>query len=301
MPISARTAKIILILCSLLLAVRGFAAREEDDKSLLESALRRDVEFFSDSLCAGRRTGSSGSNGAAFYIMRRLCNLGYDVRTESFRTEQDAIGRNIIATPSAGLNRSTGRQPILLMASYDGLGKIGDRLYPGADSNASGVAALLALAESLKDRTDVIIAFVDGHNSNMSGASALRSSLIRQRLRMVISLDILGSTLAPPDVFWKNYLIVLGGAGWQKSLERANMGSALHLYYDYYGSRSFTDLFYRKVSDHKVFLDRGIPVLMFTSGITMNTNREGDTCDTLDYHIFAQRVNLICKWLDGQR
>ena len=297
MPISARTAKIILILCMLLPAARGFAAPEREDKYLLESALRRDVEFFSDSLCAGRRTGSAGGSDAAFYIIRRLYKLGYDVHTESFRTEQDAVGRNIIATPSGGLSRSAARLPILLIASYDGLGKIGDRFYPGADSNASGVAALLWLAESLKGRTDVILAFVDGHNSNMSGAYALKSSMARQRLRMVVSLDILGSTLAPPDRYWKNYLIVLGGAGWQRSLERANMETALHLYYDYYGSRSFTDLFYRKVSDHKVFLDRGIPVLMFTSGITMNTNREGDTSESLDYGIFAERVTLISNWL----
>ncbi|MBR5924737.1 MAG: hypothetical protein IKZ60_04685, partial [Bacteroidales bacterium] len=75
---------------------------------------------------------------------------------------------------------------------------------------------------------------------------------------------------------------------------------ALHLYYNYYGSRSFTDLFYRKVSDHKFFLDRGIPVLMFTSGITMNTNREGDKSETLDYPVFAKRVWLILSWLENQ-
>ena len=40
---------------------------------------------------------------------------------------------------------------------------------------------------------------------------------------------------------------------------------------------------------------------MFTSGITMNTNREGDTSDTLDYVIFARRVDLISNWLESQR
>lgn len=297
MPNSAHPAKIILILCALLLSVQGLAAPAGEGRGSLEKALQRDVEFFSDSLCAGRRTGSAGSNGAAFYIIRRLRSLGYEVHTESFRTEQDAVGRNIIAMPAGGLSRSSSRAPILIMAYYDGLGKIGGRFYPGADGNASGVAALLSLAESLKERRDVILALVDGHNSNMSGALALRSSFARRQLRMVVSLDILGSTLAPPDRFWKNYLIVLGGAGWQKSLEKANTDKALHLYYDYYGSRSFTDLFYRKVSDHKVFLERGIPVLMFTSGITMNTNREGDTSESLDYEIFAERVKLISNWL----
>ena len=204
------------------------------------------------------------------------------------------MGRNIVA------GHEGGRNAILVMSAYDGLGTIGGRFYPGADGNASGIAAMLSLAERLKDRKDIVFAFVDAHNANLCGAESLKAYLGRQRLRMVVNLDILGSTLAPPDEFWKNYLIVLGGYGYQRSLERANEGKSLHLYYNYYGSKSFTDLFYRKVSDHKYFLDKGIPVLMFTSGITMNTNRETDTAATLDYRVFAQRVELVGNWLENQ-
>ena len=276
--------------------VAGVGAYAADDaRKALEKDLRRDVEFLSDSLCAGRQTGTAGASGAAFYLARRLNSLGYELECNTFKTEQGAVGRNLVTKQKGN------KAAILIMASYDGLGRIGARLYPGADSNASGAAALLSLADRLKDRGDVVFAFVDGHNANMAGAEALREFLAGRRLRMVVSLDILGATLSPPDRYWKNYLIVLGGAGWQRSLEKANMETALHLYYDYYGSRSFTDLFYRKVSDHKVFLGRGIPVLMFTSGITMNTNREGDTFESLDYPIFAERVDLIGNWLEGQR
>ncbi|MBP5567401.1 MAG: M28 family peptidase [Bacteroidales bacterium] len=295
MPISARPAKIILILCLLLCSHVAASAPAKEGLAALESALRRDVEFFSDSLCAGRKTGSPGNTDAAFYIIRRLRSLGYEVQLNTFTTAGGAVGRNLIAFPEGCKNAT------LVMACYDGLGKMGERLYPGADSNASGVAALLALAERFKGRSDVIFACVDGHNANLAGAQELKAFLSKHRIRKVVSLDILGSTLAPPDQFWKNYLIVLGGSPYQRSLEKANYGLALHLYYNYYGSRSFTDLFYRKVSDHKFFLDRGIPVLMFTSGITMNTNREGDTSETLDYPIFAQRVALIAEWLDIQR
>lgn len=293
MPNSARTAKIILIICMLVHSVWADASPSYGPGGQLGDELRRDVEFLSDSLCAGRQTGTPGATGAAFYLIRRLHSLGYEVEYDTFRTERGAVGRNLVTKQKGS------KAAILLMASYDGLGRIGTRLYPGADSNASGVAALLSLASRLKDRDDVIIAFVDAHNVNLAGAEALKSFIGKRRLRMVVSLDILGSTMSPPDKFWKNYLIVLGGNGWQRSLEKANMETALHLYYDYYGSRSFTDLFYRKVSDHKVFLDRGIPVLMFTSGITMNTNREGDTFESLDYKIFAERVTLISNWLQA--
>lgn len=291
MPISARGAKIILFLCSLMAA----AVLEAAPGPGLDSTLRRDVQFLSDSLCAGRKTGTAGSSGASFYLIGSLRKLGYEVEMIPFRTSSGAIGHNILAFRSGYQGRA-----LLLMASYDGLGRIGEKLYPGADSNASGTAALLYLAERFKDRNDVVLAFVDGHNANLSGAAALKEHMKARRLRMVVSLDILGSSLAPPDEFWKDYLIVLGGSPYKASLEKANVDSKLHLYYNYYGSRSFTELFYRKVSDHKVFLDRGIPVLMFTSGITMNTNREGDRYETLDYPVFARRVELIGKWLESQ-
>lgn len=282
----------MLIACLLFVGGQVFGADGSKGDSHLEAALLRDVEFFSDSLCAGRKTGSPGNTDAAFYIIRRLRSLGYEVQINTFQTQTGAVGRNLLAFPAEC------RNAILVMACYDGLGRIGERFYPGADGNASGVAAMLSLAERMKGRRNIIFAFVDGHNANMAGAEALKARLGRQGLRMVVNLDILGSTLAPPDEFWKNYLIVLGGTAYQRSLERANQGKSLHLYYNYYGSRSFTDLFYRKVSDHKYFFDRGIPVLMFTSGITMNTNREADTAETLDYRVFAQRVSLIGDWLE---
>lgn len=294
MPVSARGAKIFFILILLLSGLRAQADGDEGDCTRLESSLKRDVEFLSDSLCCGRKTGSQGANEAAFYIIRRLVNLGYDVQTKSFSTTGDAVGHNILA------GSIDGKKPaILLMAYYDGLGKMGGRLYPGADSNGSGAAALLAIAEKLKERSDVIIAFVDGHNANMAGSEELAALLAKRPLRMVVNLDILGSSLAPPDKFWKNYLIILGGSAYQRSFDKLNSGKTLHLYYNYYNSRSFTDLFYRKVGDQKPFFSRGVPVLMFTSGITLNTNREGDTSETLDYPVFAERVSLITRWLQA--
>jgi hypothetical protein len=38
---------------------------------------------------------------------------------------------------------------------------------------------------------------------------------------------------------------------------------------------------------------------MFTSGITLNTNREGDTFESLDYSVFADRVDLISRLLQA--
>ena len=318
MPRSAHPAKIFFVLLAFFFAFAPLSATIPGGDPALERELRRDVEFLSDTLCAGRRTGTPGGSEAAFFIVRRLVSLGYSVEIQAFATEDGRVGHNIVAyfagsggtAPKASLSqnillaggvsssgtKAAGRRPILLMTYYDGMGHIGERFYPGADSNASGVAALLSLAGALRGRHDLIFAFTDAHNANMAGAEQLSAALARVPLRMVLNFDILGSTLAPPHSYWKDYLIVLGGAAWKRSLADAG---ALHLYFDYYGSRSFTDLFYRRICDHKFFLNRGVPVLMFTSGITMQTNREGDVAATLDYPIFAKRVMQIRSWLES--
>ena len=296
MPKYAGTAKIILIAALLLLPGRLLCADDDGQRLLLQKELSRDVEFLADSICAGRKTGTAGSQEAAFYLIRRLSGMGYSVSVQSFRTGTDVLGRNIVAG-----NTQTRRPSILLMAYYDGLGRIGDKLYPGADANASGVAALLCAAGRMKDRGDVIIAFVDAHNANSAGAEALKEKLSKQSIKLVVNFDILGSTMAPPDNYWKDYLIILGGERYRERFTNLNYGVNLHLYYDYYSSRSFTDLFYRRISDHKVFLGRGVPVVMFTSGITLSTNRETDTASSLDYPVFAERMELILKWLKSIR
>ncbi len=287
--------------------------------------LRADVEFLSDSLCGGRQAGTPGSFEAAAYICRRLRDMGYAVETQAFSTNTGKVGHNIVAVPaerfpardaspkdncvpagnlSGGTSRvlsSGSSKPVmLLMAYYDGLGVLDSKLYPGADSNASGVAALLALAFRLRSRADVLFAFVDGHNAGLSGSAALAQALQGRKLSMVVNLDILGCTLAPVDKYWKDYLIALGAGNFTGSFEKCNAGLGLHLYYDYYRSRSFTDLFYRRIGDHKDFLSRGVPVILFTSGITMNTNRPDDTASTLDWEVFPRRVEFVARFLESR-
>jgi len=193
--------------------------------------------------------------------------------------------------------RKSPRPVIVLTAYYDGLGVLDGRLYPGADSNASGVAALLSVAARIRDRADVVIAFLDGHNANLSGADALRNALRGQRIQLLVNFDILGSTLAPVDKFWPDFLIALGADRHRVLLEECNAGLQLHYYHTYYRSRTFTDVFYRKVGDQRGFLADGVPTIVFTSGITDLTNKPGDAPETLDYPVFAKRVEFISRFI----
>ena len=266
--------------------------------------LRAEVEFLSDSLCAGRESGTPGSSAAAFFVFGRFRDRGLSPEVDCFRLPDSGAGHNVIGRVSS----SASSRWIIITAYYDGLGTIGGRIYPGADSNASGVAALLELADTLGSvhgpRRNLLFVALDAHNRSRAGADALWSYLSSRRITagsidLVVNLDIIGNNLNPVERCWKDYLIALGASRRASSLEACNSGLGLHLYYDYYGSRSFTDLFYRKAGDQKVFLDHGVPCVMFTAGISGHTNKTSDTPETLNYGLLERRVRLIARWIAG--
>ena len=264
-----------------------------------EEALRRDVEFLSDTLCAGRASGTAGNAAAAFHIIMRMKELGYNIDIQSFRIDSVRVGHNIVAFKSANADNLRGiADPVkVLTAYYDGLGILNGRLYPGADSNASGTAALLALAQRLSGAEKIIFAFLDGHFADMAGAEVLKKSLSGRKIGILANIDIIGSTLAPVDKYWKDFMIILGAEGERFLLEDCNAGLGIHYYHTYYRSRTFTDLFYRKAGDHRVFVADGVKTVLFTSGITSETNKPSDSFDKLDYPVFERRVEFIARYM----
>ena len=67
---------------------------------------------------------------------------------------------------------------------------------------------------------------------------------------------------------------------------------------NYYGSKSFTEMFHSRFCDQKIFVQNGLVCAVFTSGITMLTNKVTDTADTLDYEVLRKRIFLIFHWLE---
>lgn len=262
--------------------------------------IETDVRFLCDPACSGRATGTAGLSSAEFYIYRRFKECGLETRTSSFRTNGKPA-HNII-----GVHRVRyANKWVIVMARMDGVGDHAGNRFPGADANASGVAAMISLADRAQREIigrNMMYVALDGHGEGMSGAQALWSELKSlgiepRQIAMVINLEEIGTDLVPPVKGWNNYLIALGGERYERKMWDCNGGLRLQLHFDYYGSKNFTDLFYRRASDHKVFLENGCPCVMFTSGITLNTNRPTDTPNTLNYELMDRRVSFIMRWI----
>jgi len=295
-PVLKSSAKIFAIFALMLLPVRVYAQTGENQ-------LRTDVEFLSDTLCRGRGAGTGGMMEAARYVCSRLESEGLNHGFQTFPLE-GRYGRNIISTI-----KGSGKGRVIICAHMDGLGHMNGITYPGADANASGVAALLRISQLLKEsacRSEIIIAFLDGHNAGRAGAIALRRSC--PSARFIISLDIIGSDLSPLHSWEKRYLIALGGAAYRNGLEKAAaaldngkgdipQSQRMNLLYNYYGNADITEYFYRTTSDIGPFLSAGTPGIVFTSGITTLTNKTGDLPETLNYPLLEERCRLIASWL----
>lgn len=300
---------------------------EEARAAVSEKKLIRDIEFLSDSLCQGRATGSPGAAEAAFWLSRRFRKLGLlpfgGSYAHGFSIQSDskaAGGRNIIGFIPGDEKKSRGY--IIVAANYDGLGIIGGRYYPGADSNASGVAAMLGLAGMAAASRDlgrsygagVIFVALDAKLRSMAGSAALWEEIAgkeladpvsgrritRSDIRLMVNLDQIGSSLSPVNPGRRDYLLMLSGGFGIKEMEKSNLskGTGLDLSYSYYGSSDFTYTFYRRIGDHRIFVEHHIPSVLFTSGITLNNNKPSDTVESLDPSVLKRRVYLIWNWLE---
>lgn len=290
---------------------------------ITEKKLALAIEFLSDSLCAGRGAGTVGAAETASWLQRRFTKFGLvpsgPSYQHSFALSGGSAGRNVIGI-AKGCD-SPAKKYILVMASYDGLGIRGGKIYPGADSNGSGVAALLSLAKMMalsrslgrEYEADVIFAALDAKYMSFAGSNALWQELAagtlkdahgrtisRKEIVIVINLDQVGSSLSPLKSGRKDYIIALNGGFATKELAQANKskGTGLEMSHDYYGSPDFTNVFYRRTGDHKVFAEHGMPVVLFTSGITDNNNKLTDTLENLDLPVLKKRIYLIWNFTE---
>lgn len=264
------------------------------DVAFGQDELRRDVEYLSNPLLEGRGFHTRGLQNAAVYVLKSFQASGLDTKVQPF-VEGGLAGHNII-----GIRHGNPQSDkyILVCAHYDTVLPSDGAFLPAADANASGVAAMLELSRKLPESgKNFIFAAFDGHTEGFAGAKAFLAE--GKKISLVVNLDTMGSTLCPPSSYRPDFIIALGGERYEKSLNAANRQPRLRLYFDYYGSRDFTRLFYRAMSDHVPFLQKGTSCVMFTSGITLNTNKAGDLPSTLDYPVFQRRVELIRNWLES--
>ncbi|MFB3111829.1 MAG: M20/M25/M40 family metallo-hydrolase, partial [Gemmatimonadales bacterium] len=175
------------------------AARQEPPRVNADQMLA-DVAFLAADSLEGRLSGSRGNRVAREYIVERFSRLGLRAFGDSFaqsfvvdRGGADLEGANVVGYIEGS---TTASWSIVITAHFDHLGVRGREIYNGADDNASGTAALLAMAEYFTEhspRHTLVFAAVDAEEGGLQGSRALveHSPLDLAHVALNVNLDMI--------------------------------------------------------------------------------------------------------------
>ena len=246
----------------------------------------------------GRKAGSPGGARARAYLERRLVALNIPplgrTHLQNFALPRDGgVGANLLGVIRG--TRFPGRY-LVLSAHYDHIGVRGRQIYNGADDNASGTAAVLALAEAFRnDPLDhsVVVALLDAEEIGSPGARAfLDSGLVPlDSIVLNVNLDMVGHS--ETNELWA------AGSGRTPMLRPvldsvARMAPVtLRLGHDRAGTAGEKD--WTGSSDHRLFHRAGIPFIYFGVEDHKDYHRPTDDPETLTPVFFGKAVGTILE------
>lgn len=262
-----------------------------------EASLRAHVEKLTSSEMEGRGQ-SPGKDKARDYIVGEFTKLGLKTAgtlksyVQEFKEPQP--GKNVVAL-LPGSDPKLAQEFVIVSAHYDHKGKIGNQVFPGADDNASGVAAMLEVAHTLKEmkpavkRSVLFIAF-DLEEAGLLGsiAYAKQPPIPLANVALFTTMDMVGR---PTYDIVDNYLFVMGvehAEGARATIKKVFEGSTLKpgiIGTDLIGARS----------DFAAFAAQKIPYLFFSTGEHSDYHKPTDTADKIDFPKLTDNTQLIQK------
>jgi len=288
---------------------------------LVAGTLERDVRVLAAPEMRGRLRGTEENARARAHIVERLKRAGLAPLFDgSFEQPTRADGADAAATPYATNVGAVFRAAqadaewIVLVAHYDHLGVVDGAIHAGADDNASSVALLLALADSLgrsrpRLRRHVVVLFPDAEEPPDIRTERMGSSwfwrhlpLPAERLHLAIVLDLMGGRASPEmeAAGLTGALFVLGAeasrglADFARALPPADGVEPVFLSLPmieavpYAPGRRFARSDYHGLREHL-----GRPFVFLSTGRTETYHTERDTPDTLDY----AKLGRVTRWV----
>ncbi len=262
--------------------------------------IHADVVYLASDDLEGRETGTKGEELAAEYISMRMNRIGLEAKGEngwfqefSFSSaphggaKLDKKGKNVI-----GFLNNKAKKTLVIGAHYDHLGHgVTGSLAPnstdihnGADDNASGISALLFLAESFKNQKklpfNVLFIAFSGEEFGLVGSKAFmdKPTLPADRIFAMINMDMVGRLNTEK-------VVAISGVGtaleWKDLLEKSKSSGFQFNYSD--GGIG--------PSDHTSFYLKSIPSLHFFTGQHKDYHKPSDDSPLVNY----EGIHEVCQ------
>ena len=265
----------------------------------------KDFERLASPDLEGRKTGSEGNRTARQLITERfaeggLAQLGGDYQMPFRFTRQGAEqeGRNVV-----GLCRGTNAddpRAIVVSAHYDHVGIRNGETYVGADDNASGTTALIAIAGLCKKapwRHDVVFAAFDAEEQGLQGARTFVAAppIPKERIALNINMDMV-SRSATREIY-------IAGTGYYPALRKAladvvkRSDATVRFGHDGSDGKKGRDDWTMQ-SDHGAFHAAGIPFLYFGVEDHPDYHKPTDTIEKIHPAFFFHVVATVLDTLN---
>lgn len=302
------------VLVSLLLLVSMFPASAQfrDDtvyEDLYDSetvgAMKTHVRRLSAADLEGRRAGSEGEREAAEYVRSVFNEYGIELLSPAEgdifgirKDEGDTLtSRNVIGCVE-GYDKNLRNSYIVVGARLDNLGTMTmtvdgvpvERIYYGANGNASGLAMLMELARmvntnSILFRRSVIFAAFGASNETFAGAWYFlnRSFSAPSEIDAMINLDMLGTG-------YNGFYAFTSSNEDMNAIVRRLTGELQPVQPELVAAEAYP-------SDHRAFYAKEIPSVLFTTGRYPEHNTDKDTQSIIDYDMMEKELEYIYNYL----
>ncbi|MEJ6698757.1 MAG: M20/M25/M40 family metallo-hydrolase [Flavobacteriaceae bacterium] len=277
-----------------------------NSQTINEISVKKHLYTLANDSMQGRKAGSPGIEKAAKYIELQFSEIGLKpFENSSFRQSFKHINSrsekkeeldlfNII-----GLLEGTSLKEefVVISAHYDHLGQIeggkGDLVFNGANDNATGVAAMIMLAEYFKKakinkRSILFVAFT-AEEMGLIGSNYFGQTISAESIIAGVNIEMIGkeSPFGPKTAWLTGFKRSTFGEIIQKNLS----SSEYRLYPDPY--KDFR-LFFR--SDNASLARLGVPAHTFSTSPMdkdLDYHQLSDEVETLDVKIITETIKAI--------
>jgi hypothetical protein len=294
---------------AILISAAAAAARDPRPRlpelPALDSArLLADISALAADSMEGRRVGTPGGARARAFLLHELTRIGLAPLADSFASPFAIRGRVGGAPELSGVNllavvRGTVRADryIVLSAHYDHLGVRNGEVYNGADDNASGTCAVLAIARWLMahpPENSVIIALFDAEESGDLGSKAFVANppVPLARIAADVNLDMVSRNT-------KGELYAAGGTPnpvLRPLVDSVAALAAVKIIQGHDGAKAGQDDWTQQ-SDQGAFAVKKIPFMYFGVEDHPDYHRPTDKVDHIDPGFYYHAARAIAEFV----
>lgn len=279
-----------------LLVLLGLTAQAQSGIQKSE-VTRIETELSSDAM-EGRALFTPGIEKASVFIEGEFKRIGLTYYKELQSYRQDFLIKDKKANNVIGIipGKSKPNEYVIFSGHYDHLGMKesgDDKVFNGANDDASGITAVITLAEFFKKKNDnartlIFVAFT-GEETGGYGSAFFSNSINADEVVAMFNLEMIGT-----DSKWgKNSAYITGfeRSDFGTILQKNLVGSGFNFYQDPYPQEQ---LFYR--SDNARLAALGVPAHTISTSkmdVEPNYHKLSDEISTLDMDNMTEIIKSI--------